>query len=185
MPKLSQGDIFAAVAERRADLAIIFGHIGFNYMHLSWCTFRDSVPRLANLRDPFTGIQGRAERIAEGRWLWFVKEGKNHGLTDGQVISALDSALSWATSAGVRSVITNGIADVDGGRDCGRNRISNDRRARLLIQYAAEQEKARGLGIELVSLNSVFTRNSTLSDGLAHLQTPAVSGTKSIGKCRL
>ena len=185
MPKLSQGDIFTAVADRRAELAIIFGHIGFNYMHLSWCTFRDSVPRLANLRDPFAAIQGKAQWISKDRWLWFVKEGENHGLTDAELTSALDAALSWATSAGVRSVITNGIADIDGGRDCGLNRINNDRRVRLLIQYAAEQEKERGLSIELISLNSVFVRNSTLPDGTAHLQTPVVDGTKPIGKCRL
>ena len=161
MPKLSQGDIFAAVADRRADLAIIFGHIGFNAMHSTWHAWKKSVPRLANVRDPFFEISGKALLISEGQWVWFVTGREDHGMTDAQLITALDSALSWATSVGVTSVITNGIAEADYYycQESDLKRVSDDRRARLLIQYASEQEKATGLSIELISLNTVFVRN--------------------------
>lgn len=159
MPNFSQRDVFAAIADRSADLAIIFGHIGFNSMRASWRSFSDSIPSLANVRDPFSELSGKALPIYEGQWLWFVAEHENHGMPDAALASNLNSALSWASTNGVRTVITNGLADTNHGSDAVLNRVSDDRRARFLIEYAAEQERARGLTIELTSLNSVFVRN--------------------------
>ena len=36
MPQLSQGDVFVSVDTSRAELAVVFGHIGFNEMHQRW-----------------------------------------------------------------------------------------------------------------------------------------------------
>ena len=160
MLTLSQGNIFAAVADRRADLAVIFGHIGFNEMHESWRGFSASVPTLSNVRDPFSEIAGKAHPIADNQWLWFVAEHKNHGMSDSHLIGALEPALSWAASMGLKSVATNGIAATDHGVDTASNRASDDRRALFLLQYATKQEQATRIGIELISLNDVFVRNS-------------------------
>ncbi|MCX7168601.1 MAG: hypothetical protein NTV11_20335 [Rhodocyclales bacterium] len=86
MPKLAQGNIFAAVADRRADLAIIFGHIGFNAMYESWRAFSESVPSLSGIRDPFSEIGGRACPISDDQWLWFVAEHEGQGMTDTQLM---------------------------------------------------------------------------------------------------
>jgi hypothetical protein len=159
MPTLSQGNIFTAVADHRADLAVIFGHSGFNTMHESWQAFSESVPSLSKIRDPFFEIAGKAHPISDGQWLWFVAERENHGMSDNQLMAALESAIAWAAATGVKSIVINGIADVVS------DRVSDDRRASFLIQYATEQEDAIGVSVELISLNDVFVRNQqTLGD---------------------
>lgn len=159
MPKFSKRDIFSAIIDGSADLAIIFGNIGFNSMHVSWRKFSVNFPSLVYVHNPFFEFSGKAMSISGGQWLWFVIEEKNHGMTDAKLISNLETALSWATVAGVKTVITNGLADTDHGDNKILNFVSDDRRARFLIKYASEQEKARGISIELTSLNMVFIRN--------------------------
>ena len=162
MPRFTQGDIFDAIQDGRADLAIIFGHIGFNQMSYRWTEFAggiEAVGSLASVRDPFSELPHRPQRVADRHWLWFVPARENHGMTDDEVQRALDSALLWATEQGLRSIATNGIANTDHGPDAARNRRSDDQRAALLAEYASRQEEALGLEIELVSLNDVFVRH--------------------------
>jgi hypothetical protein len=167
MPRQAQGVIFAAVNERRADLAIIFGHVGFNEMRQRWRAFVASIANLSHVRDPFSELPGAPLRSPNGVWLWFVPEQQNHGMAEPTLTSALDAALAWAKSAGIRSIITNGIADTDHGHDTAANRTSDDKRARFLVAYTTEQERVAGFSIELISLNDVFIRNGTPVDSFA------------------
>ena len=155
-----RGDIFAVSEERSCQLAIVFGHIGLNHMSLMWKEFSQSVPSIAQIRDPFSELSGRAFQHAVGRWLWFVAENDNHGMTDSQLKDALDSALSWAQANCIKTVITNGVSDVDHGCDSNANRRSDDRRVEMIKKYACEREIDTGMEITLISLNDAFTRPS-------------------------
>ena len=79
-------------------------------------------------------------------------------MTDMDMATALDAALSWASRKHIKSIATNGIANTDHGRNTEYNRQSDERRARLLITYASAAEQKHGINIELISLNDVFVR---------------------------
>jgi len=157
VPVLSQGDIFQAAS--RVQLAIVFGHVGFNEMRQRWVTFAANQAHLSHVGDPFAELTGRAIEWSPQKWLWFIAEQENHGITDAQLISALDKAFSWASQKGIASVATNGIADTDHGPNTADNRRSDERRVALLENYATNAEKRHSVTVELISLNDVFTRN--------------------------
>lgn len=156
MPELSQGDIFEAAA--RSDVAIVFGHLGFNEMQLRWTTFSAQHAALAQVRDPFEELAGGAIEWTPGRWIWFVAEQENHGMTDAQLRDALNTALSWASARSLKSIATNGIMNTDHGHDSAINRQSDSARAAMLVRYAEQAEREHQVAITLVSLNDVFVR---------------------------
>ncbi len=160
MPTMRRGDIFERLHEH--DLAIVFGHIGLNLMDVRWRNFSESEETLAHIYDPFSTMPNRPQRISSGQWLWFVPEGRNHGMTEDELRGALDRALSWAQGEGHGRIVTNGISDIDHGTETQANRASDDRRVQFLVDYAIQKEReADGtLCIELVSLNDAFTRNA-------------------------
>lgn len=156
MPKASQGDIFQAA--HRVDFAVVFGHVGFNEMRQRWVAFAQTNHELHRVNDPFKKWPDQALQWSPGRWLWFVPEQDNHGMTDEQLRRALDDAFGWASRAQMKSAATNGIADTDHGRDAAANRRSDETRAKWLKNYAEEAERKYGFCVELVSLNDVFLR---------------------------
>jgi hypothetical protein len=158
MPQLSQGDVFEVIDSSRAELAVVFGHIGFNEMQQYWVNFSAHHSELVGVRDPFKALVNGPIQISKERWLWFVPEEKNHGMTDGNLVNALNTALSWASMQHIKFVTTNGVANVDCGRDTAYNLQSYDQRARFLVDYATAIEKQYGISIELISLNDVFVR---------------------------
>lgn len=158
MPQFRQGDVFAAIKDERAGLAIVFGHIGCNEMRKHWTAFAKGIPALSRVRDPFVELTDRPQQLSEHQWLWFIPEGENHGMTDERLTSALDRALRWASERGIRSIVTNGVANTDHGHDTASNRRSDDLRAQFLAEYAARMEEGLGLAIELISLNDIFVR---------------------------
>lgn len=157
MPHLSQGNIFQAAS--RVQLAVVFGHVGFNEMRQRWVDFAANQAQLNHVRDPFTELAGHAVEWSPGRWLWFVAEQENHGMTNAQLTEALDAAFSWASRNGIASVTTNGVANTDHGRNTADNRRSDEVRAVFLENYAKRAEQKYGLAVELISLNDVFIRN--------------------------
>ncbi len=161
MPSLNQGDIFAATLDRECDLTIVFGHFGFNAMSGFWQDFVRNQPKLAHVRDPFSEIPDRPVEFQKRRWLWFVSEGENHGLSNSQLTSVLKEALTWAMDNVVKSVITNGIADTDHSQSTTSNRSSDDARARFLIDLLSTYEHEFDVTITLISQNDVFVRNAT------------------------
>jgi hypothetical protein len=158
MPKMSQGDIFQAAA--RVQLAIVFGHIGFNEMRQRWVTFAQSQPQLSHANNPFTEFGGRAVEWSGGKWLWFVPEKENHGMTEAQLTDALDAAFAWASRNRIASVATNGVANIDHGQNTATNRRSDEERAAWLKDYAKQAEQKHNVAIELISLNDVFVRGN-------------------------
>ena len=160
MPICSQDNIFNAINENRAELAIIFGHIGFNEMGPHWADFAQKIDTFAHVRDPFSGLAGRPVQIPGGSWLWFVAEQENHGIAQDALVRILDNIFTWVREKGIQSVITNGVADIDHGRSTEANRQSDDMRALFLIQAAGAREQASGISIELTSLSDVFIRNA-------------------------
>mgnify|MGYP007107479609 FL=1 len=156
MPIRSQGDIFQAAP--RVQLAIAFGHVGFSQMKLRWDEFIEGLPELSCVCDPFTEFSDRPIEWSHGRWLMFFGEEENHGMTDNQLTASLNNACSWATKHNIRSIATNGIANIDHNGDPANNRRSDEQRAEWLVEYATQVERTYGISIELISLNDVFTR---------------------------
>lgn len=74
MPICSQDNIFSAINENRAELAIIFGRIGFNQMGPRWADFAQHIDAFAHVRDPFSRLAGTPVQIPNGTRLWFVAE---------------------------------------------------------------------------------------------------------------
>jgi hypothetical protein len=159
MAHLLQGDIFTVATERQCELTIVFGYIGMNGMEADWRQFVASQFRLAHILNPFSEVPSQPVKFGDRQWLWFVPAGENHGLPQTQLVSSLDTALTWASDNGLRSVTTNGIANTDHCQDTTSNRFSDDARARFLIDFATECEKALEVNISLVSRNDVFLRN--------------------------
>ena len=156
MPSLNQGDIFAAAVDHQCELTIVFGHIGFNAMSGYWQDFAGSQPRLAHVHDPFSEICGRPVEFQERQWLWFAPDGENHGLTNSQLTAVLMEALTWASGKSVKSVMTNGVANIDHGTDTTNANV----RAQFLIDLAATLEQKFEVTISLISANDVFLRNA-------------------------
>ena len=154
MPKTSQGNIFEAT--ERAQYAIVFGHIGFNEMSYYWNNFRHCHRKLQLVRDPFKELEGNPFEWSSGKWLQFFSAQDNHGMTESQVASALGAALEWASRNDITSVVTNGIANTDIGRNTASNRRSNVRRAAWLHDYASRLEQEYNITIQLISLNDIF-----------------------------
>ena len=160
MPICSQDNIFNAINENRAELAIIFGHIGFNEMGPHRVNFAQQIDAFAHVTDPFSRMAGRPVQIPNGTWLWFVAEQENHGIAQDALVPILDHIFTWVQEKGIHSVITNGVANTDHGRTTDANRHSDDMRAQFLMQDASARERALGISIELTSLNNVFIRNA-------------------------
>ena len=149
MPNYLQGDIFAANDERNTDLAIIFGHVGLNSMGFFWRKFVETAPHFFHIRDPFTELSGQPISFTDRRWLWFFPAADNHGMPDAQFASAFKQALTWAQANGLRTIITNGIRDIDHGINSVENRRSDDRRTKFIGEIAADHERATGVDIRL------------------------------------
>lgn len=98
-------------------------------------------------------------QLPNGTWIWFVAAEQNHRIAHDDLPAILDTIFTWARSMGIRSVITNGVANVDHNRRTNENRQSDDERALFLMQDAAARELDQGISIELTSLN-VFVRNA-------------------------
>jgi hypothetical protein len=156
MPVSSQGDIFDAAL--RVQLAIVFGHVGFNEMRQCWDAFAENEPGIPKVQDPFAKLADHAIEWSKGKWLWFVAEQEDHGMTDEKLTSVLDAALSWASTNGIVTIATNGIANTDHGMITAQNRHSDEQRAAFLQAYAHEAEQKYGVSVELISLNDVFVR---------------------------
>lgn len=159
MPQYRQGDIFKISRNESYELAVVFGHIGFNLMAGYWRDFAQDVQDWVAVSHPFSALAGRPHQYRPGHWIWFIPEKQNHGMTDIQVKQALDQALMWAKQNVLGRVITNGISDIDHGYDTEANRASDDSRARVLSQLVSDRERELNLQITLVGLNDVFTRN--------------------------
>jgi len=157
MTKIAQGDIFQAAS--RVQLVIVFGHLGFNEMRQCWEAFKRNKGQLSQIQDPFMDLAGRAVEWVPGKWLWFVPEEQNHGMTETQLANALDGALAWASQNSIGSVATNGIANTDHGNNTADNRRSDEQRAAWLEDYARKAEQRYRMAIQLISMNDVFVRN--------------------------
>ena len=160
MPRSSQGDVFERLREN--DVAIVFDHVGFNQMAARWRAFKESERTLGHVRDPFSDMPNESIYVSAGKWLWFVPEREDHGMTDRELEDVLDRMFSWVRKKRLGLIVTNGISDVDHGVDTDSNLHSDDQRAQLLIHYSQNKEKESSITIELVSLNDVFVRNASL-----------------------
>jgi hypothetical protein len=154
---MRQGNIFDSVYGPGPRLTIVFGYIGYNELGPAWHSFRDSNPALKEITNPFEGVVSPIQ-VGSNAWLWFVPSGPGKGMTDGDLLSALDAIFDWAKERRIRFVATNGIRDVDHGMDKTANRASDDRRTSMLTKYLFRRERADRIQVEVVSLSDVFVR---------------------------
>lgn len=159
MPRVLKGDIFATARANNSELAVVFGSIEFNQMNMYWRQFTRTIASLSHIRNPFSELSQQPCEYANGRWLWFIGAHHDDGLSDSDIVKALEAAFSWAHQMGLKAIITNGIADTGDVCDVTVKQKNNDHRAQLLIGLTTDFERRFSLDITLVSLNNVFTRN--------------------------
>lgn len=152
MPKLTQGDIFDVA--KRSQLAVVFGHIGFNLMSVHWRRFADQISELSSLSDPFLKAPRQPIAWGYGRWIWMVPTGETGGLTAVEHEKALGEAVAWAIQHGISSIVTNGAGDTSSEMQ------SKRARAEWLIAYASEVEASHGITVELISLSNIYLPTS-------------------------
>lgn len=157
MPELKQGNIFDAT-QHDAELSVVFGHIGFNTLAVSWYDFQETSSIFYDVRDPFNELANEPIELPNGKWIWFIPAGDNHGLTEAQLEIVLDKVFVWASREHIKSVATNGIANIDHSTDTLANRESDKKRVEWLVNYTKSVEEKYGLSIQLISLNDVFLR---------------------------
>ena len=159
MPSLRQGDIFETAVSEGFQLAIIFGHIGYNELQGYWRLFRQTVPAWAEIDDPFSGetLKGGANEYQPGRYVWFVESHRACGLLDEEFAAIIKKALDWAVEQGMTKIITNGV-NAPPTLHTFDNRLSDKQRTRLLAEIVSDYEQRHQLSITLMSLNDVFLR---------------------------
>ena len=157
MPHLRQGDVLSIAKTEEFDLAIVFGHLGYNHMDLTWQNFKQGIDFWNETENPFDpDVSDLPHQFNNNKWIWFVGAKENNGITDEDFQLFIVRALTWANMHQLRRVITNGIMDVDHGRQSVANRASDDRRTDLLFSLVRPFEEV--LDVTLVSLNDVFVR---------------------------
>lgn len=169
MPSFKQGDIFQAMQTGEFGLSIVFGHIGYNVMAITWRDFMASHPGFACSSDPFREKSNEPRLFQAGCWVQFQPDfeelNKSRGLTDACLAHVLGEALQWAAKNGIKRVITNGVCnvDVDGATPLNeitqKNHESHDRRTTFLTNFVATKERALRIKVTLMSLNDVFIRH--------------------------
>lgn len=159
MPICSKDNIFNAIKGKRAEFALIFGHIGSNEMGQLWKEFAFAMDAFRHVSDPFVELEQVPVQVPNGTWLCFIPAEQNYGIGEDSLQSILSDIFTWVREKGLQSVITNGVADTDHGPVTEKNRQSDDIRAKFLIRDASVREAKYSISIELTSLNDVFTRN--------------------------
>lgn len=160
MPVCAQGNIFDIAL--KVDLTIVFGHIAFNDLGGTWLKFKQSHPQWEHINDPFLEFQHEPQAICEGRWIWFIPDETNGGMTDEQLAEVFHDIFGWATDLKIHRVATNGVPNIDHDPDFSQasaNRISEDRRARFIFDNLKPYEKDKSVKVTLISLTDVFVRN--------------------------
>ena len=68
MPQYLKGDIFHAMVDGKFDLAIVFGHIGYNPMRESWEKFARPCPsgRASKTHSPISPVKGGSIDLSSG-----------------------------------------------------------------------------------------------------------------------
>lgn len=165
MPQYLQGDVFNFADKLPCSLMVVFGRIGWNSMGLCWPKFREYVPNWANIGNPFTTLAGQPHQYNPDKWIWFfaevfAEEG-SHGMTDQILADNFERVMSWVHSNGIKTVITNGVANIDRGRIAAQNQESNDQRARYISQLMINYEQKYDIEILLINLSNVLVRNFT------------------------
>jgi len=158
MPKCLQGDVL----EQPDQLLIVFGRKGFNTMGATWIAFatRNGLPID---EDPFRPDDIKPRAIGSDRFIATVAERKNHGIGDRELRDVFDRLIRWAHENGIRTIATNGIADVNHGVGKEADRASDDRRAQMLIELAKRYEDEFQVKITLANMDEVFVRQKPAS----------------------
>lgn len=156
MPRVLQGDIFATGRESDSELIVAFGAHGFNSFGTYWGEFASAVANANHIHRHFEPRSRQPYEYAPKLWFWWIETPNRDGMTETDVLDALDTAFSWAHKNCLTTVITNGIGDTPIN---GRTRQGNDDRASFLIDLCSDYENKYGLAITLVNLSDVFSRN--------------------------
>ncbi len=157
MIEYDQGDIFSVGVAENRDLMIVFGRMGFNLVSGYWLKFRRAQDLPGDFKNPFKELAGSWLQYRPDKWIVFVAPTEGHGMSDDEVRKHIDDLLATAHCRNIRTVITNGIMDIDHDRDSAANRRSDDRRADLIDQIMRRHE-GHFASIKLISLNEVFIR---------------------------
>ena len=125
-------------------------------MGATWANAKRRIPEWQDIDDPFD--EGQPVRVNAHTPLWeFVKEDENGGMTDDRLRENFKVLFDRARENGVKTVITNGIRDVNRGNQ-EYNTRTDDNRVQLINEIITDYEN-NGFDVTLISSNDSYTRN--------------------------
>jgi len=150
--KSKQGDIFKVGASGDYQFILIFGHIGFNIMGVTWKEFKNKNQSLQEINNPFVELNIPRE-FTKSKWIQFVAEEVNHGMSNSKLETTFNNAFEWMKEQNLHKIITNGIMDTDHSIDTDKNKTNNHDRVKFIKKTCSKFEQ---LDITLISLNDVY-----------------------------
>ena len=152
----AKGDIFEVGFKERFDLIVVFWHVGLNFLRFYWDNFRSGHSSLAAIDDPFSDLGEKfTEYASGGKYIVFVSEVKNNGMSDSDLSKAFKRVFEHGIKLGLKTVITNGVSNIDHSTNSAANALSNRNRVvfirSLLSPYETNFKK-----IMLINLNDSF-----------------------------
>jgi len=154
------GDIFSTADIEKFDLAIVYGHLGYNFLRDYWNHFSIEFPIFQSVTDPFEDerFNSRYFEYKQGQWIIFRTHYAGIGISDADLKRQLETDLAWAHGMGLKTVITNGARNIGSIPNKVHNRLLDDSRTQFLIGLVTTLQRKYPLEITLMSLNDVFTR---------------------------
>ena len=156
--KMLQSNIFDVDKSDENQLVVVFGHIGFNHMGVSYKRFAQSHSEFARIRNPFKEFSDQPVKLDNGSWFWFIGAEENHGLSTDRLKAKLDSILTWIARNTISSFVTNGISDINKNGITSDNKTSDDSHASFIMDYISNKKLHTSCDITLIIMNDVFVR---------------------------
>ena len=162
MPEYVRGDIYKVALDGHYDMAVVFGQ-GLNLMAHTWHDAQRRVSEWRRLKNPFGAHSNKPVEI-EGntRFWWFVPAERNNGMSTEQLLKTFKKIFEWAKKNNIKTVITNGISDIDHGHDIygydiNANRASDNKRVQLISDTVKDYER-EGFAVTLISMSDMYIR---------------------------
>ncbi|MBL8004142.1 MAG: hypothetical protein JNL36_03495 [Candidatus Kapabacteria bacterium] len=115
------------------DLTILCGHIGLNSLGATYKDFKRNYN--FNVENPFLDLDKVFTLYTENKQIVFLSENENHGINDSELVTLLIEILTKANSLGIKSILFNGVSNIDKGMNTQDNVESDDKRVRLMVEF--------------------------------------------------
>ena len=144
-----KGDIFSYAGYY--DLTIVAGHIGLNELGALWRNFQRRYPEFEKVDNPFMEIGRKFVKLEDSKYIYFMPEEENHGISDDILKRELKAIFVTARKMGIKTIIFNGIRNTNDSIYVGLIESSDEPRIKLIVDFVSRYLK-KGFGFKEISL---------------------------------